>query len=151
MATDVERFRGTVDLITSIPKDQRVLVFTASVAHAYALAAVLRAKGSAAEAVSGYLGSESRRSRLQAFESGAVQVLLNKALLVAGYDCPAVAHVVLTVPVGSAISFEQAVGRAARGPAVGGNKRATVWYVEDHLEMHGLPSSYYRYEDFDWK
>ena len=53
--------------------------------------------------------------------------LQNARLLVAGYDLPMVDSVILTVPVGSAVAFEQIVGRAARGPAVGGTARATIF------------------------
>ena len=34
---------------------------------------------------------------------------------------------------------------------MGGNAIATVWQFEDHLSLHGLPASYHRYEEFDWK
>ena len=84
------------------------------------------------------------------FATGEIRVVVNKTLLATGYDCPAVEHVVLTVPVGSPITFEQMIGRAARGRLVGGADEAHVWQADDHLRVHGGPQSYYRYSDPDW-
>ena len=105
----------------------------------------------AARAVSSYSPDDVRRDTLRDFERGGLSIVLNKALLATGYDCPAIGHVILATPVRSAIMFEQVVGRASRGPLVGGNAHSTVWQFEDHLAMHGLPQSYHRYADYDWK
>jgi DNA repair protein RadD len=78
------------------------------------------------------------------------QVLANQHLLAVGYDCPAVTDVVIQNKISSLILFEQIVGRAARGPLTGGSRVASVWEFEDHLALHGLPQSYYRYRDYDW-
>ena len=94
---------------------------------------------------------EVRLSRLRAFERGDLSVIVNKRLLATGYDCPTVRHVILATRIGSAILFEQIVGRATRGPLVGGHARSTVWEFDDHLAAHGLPQSYYRYSDYDWE
>jgi superfamily II DNA or RNA helicase len=91
-----------------------------------------------------------REAILAEFRAGQLALLFNKTLLATGYDCPTIDNVVLTVPVGSAILFEQIVGRASRGPAVGGVRQATIWQLDDNLAMHGYPATYHRYRDFDW-
>ena len=150
LALDLERFRSTVRLVKRASKKDRVLVFSASIRHAQALETVLQREGVSARTVSAYSTDDHRRETLSLFSQGAVSVVLNQSLLATGYDCPAVRHVVLTTRIGSPILFEQIVGRASRGPLVGGNARSDVWQFEDHLKIHGLPTSYYRYEDFDW-
>lgn len=150
MSSDVVRFRAVVCLADGLAKKARVLIFAASVDYAKLVAAALRCQGVSAEAVSSRDGEEVRRRRLRAFERGEVAVIVNKQLLATGYDCPAVRHVILAARIGSPILFEQIVGRASRGPRVGGHARATVWEFEDHLAAHGLPQSYYRYSDYDW-
>ena len=65
-----------------------------------------------------------------------MSVLLNKHLLAAGYDCPAVSDVVLASPLRSAILWEQVLGRVSRGPSVGGTEVGRVWELDDHRSMH---------------
>lgn len=150
-ALDPGRFRAFIALIRNISGTGRVLAFTPTVRYANLAAAVLRREGVSAKAVSSYSPSPVRRAVLQDFQSGALSVVLNKTLLATGYDCPSVSHVVLGTSIQSPILFEQIVGRGSRGPLVGGNARATVWQFEDHLAIHGLPQSYYRYMDYDWR
>ena len=151
LSADEGRFRALVRVIGKASRDARVLAFTASVDHAHVVALALRREGVAAKAVSSYDAEEERRAALRGFESGYLSVVLNKTLLATGYDCPAVRHLFLATAIRSTILFEQMVGRASRGPLVGGNRRSIVWQFDDHLSMHGLPKSYYRYEDFDWR
>lgn len=151
LSLDTDRFRAVVRLAARVSREGRGLVFTASVGYAHVAAAALRREGVAARAVSSYSPDDVRRDTLRDFERGALSIVLNKALLATGYDCPAIGHVILATPVRSAIMFEQVVGRASRGPLVGGNAHSTVWQFEDHLAMHGLPQSYHRYADYDWK
>lgn len=151
LRAELDRFFAIVRVTKRLAKNARVLVFAASVDHAHLVAAVLRRERVAAKAISSYDSNNVRRITLQDFERGSLSVVVNKALLATGYDCPAIRHVVLGVPIKSAIMFEQIVGRASRGPVVGGNAKSTVWQFEDHLKMHGLPQSYYRYDDYDWR
>jgi superfamily II DNA or RNA helicase len=150
-ASDVRRFRATVSLCENLGRKGSTLVFSGSIDHAVALALVLRRRGVSAAWVSSRMSVSERERALRRFEAGATKVLVNKALVATGYDCPAVSDVVLTVPVRSSVLFEQMVGRAARGPAIGGNKNATVWSFDDHVGIHGAPSSYHRYALAGWR
>lgn len=151
LSSEVPLFRPVVRLACALAKKSRVLVFAGSVKHARLLAAALRCQRVQAAAVSSQDRAEIRRGRLRAFERGELSVMVNKRLLATGYDCPAVRHVILATRIGSPILFEQIVGRASRGPLVGGHARSTVWQIEDHLATHGLPQSYHRYRDYDWE
>ena len=150
-SSGVDRFRAVVRLARALAKKSRVLVFAESVVDARLLAAALRCQGTRAAAVSSQDADGVRRRRLAEFERGELSVIVNKQLLATGYDCPSVRHVILAARIGAPILFEQIVGRASRGPRVGGHARSTVWQVEDHLAAHGLPQSYYRYSDHDWE
>ena len=97
------------------------------------------------------LQRDHRREVIQDFASGKTAVLTNYRILATGYDCPAVSDVALLSRVGSAVQFEQMVGRACRGPKTGGAASATVWDLDDHLQLHGLPESYFRFNNFDWE
>jgi superfamily II DNA or RNA helicase len=149
--TTEERPRVIARLAEKLVGDGRQsLVFTSSVAEAIALSLHLRESGIPADFVEGRLPDHERTRRLKRFADGVTRVMFNQRLLATGYDCPAVSDVVLGSRVGSAILFEQIVGRAARGPMTGGSRVARVWQFDDHLGIHGLPQSYYRYRDFDW-
>lgn len=150
LAVNPERFRAVLATISQFPVGERAIVFAASIEHGAAITAALRSKNISARLVSGYQDAKARRHALEAFEGGDATVLVNKAVLIAGYDCPAVKHIVLTVPVRSAITFEQMVGRGCRGRRVGGNNESFVWELDDMLALHGSPSSYSRYRDQSW-
>ena len=148
---DCVRFRAVIAKVLELHRDGQTLVFAGSVAHANALCVVLRSKGCTAEVVSTYTPLEDRIRILKQYSMGELQVVLNKTILATGYDCPSVKHVVLTSPVTSSILFEQIVGRASRGPKVGGNKTSAVWQLDNNLAIHGRPQSYHRFRDFDWE
>lgn len=149
---DRRRFRAVCEKISELREGGRVLVFAGSVAHARALYASLSAKwGIRAAVVSSATPPAERSKRVRAFELGEVRVLVNKQLLATGYDCPAVRHLVLAAPIKSPILFEQMVGRAIRGPLVGGGELSTVWQLDDNLRLNGMPASYHRYEDYEWR
>lgn len=131
-------------------RGRHVLVFAASVAGAYLLQDILRGLDVPAQAVDASLNDRERAAAIDAFARRETAVLINQRLLATGYDCPAVTDVFLLAQVGSAILFEQMVGRAARGVKTGGSRVATIWEFDDHLALHGLPSSYYRYRDYEW-
>ena len=148
--TEPVRFDATIRVLSDLSVSGRTLAFAGSIQHANALAAVLISKGISASVVSSQTPMEQRREILRKFAGGDINVLVNKQLLATGYDCPSVEHVVLTVPIGSAVLFEQIIGRVTRGPRVGGTTKGTVWQVDNNLAIHGYPSSYYRFRDFDW-
>lgn len=148
---EAHRIRVATELCGRISKSGRqALVFTQSIAGAIVAAEFLVAKGVTAQAVHSKMPSNERDSALARFNKGHTQVLTNKSLLATGYDCPAVADLLLLDRIGSSILFEQIVGRAARGPRTGGTSISTIWDFDDHLALHGLPKSYYRFLDYDW-
>ncbi|WP_078114097.1 DEAD/DEAH box helicase family protein [Gordonia sp. IITR100] len=148
---EVTRLRIAVEAVRSlVNRGRKPLVFSSSVAAAICLAEVLTTLGISATAVYSEMSEIARDRAISSFALGTVDVLVNYRLLATGYDCPAVTDVLLLNEVGSAIQFEQIVGRVARGPLTGGSRFGTVWEFDEHLQIHGLPTSYYRYRDFDW-
>jgi DNA repair protein RadD len=150
-AGDAARFRAIVALCQRIAKPSSTIIFAGSVRHSIALALVLRHKGISADWVSSVMPNEMRRQAIRRFEAGESSVLINKSLLATGYDCPSISNAVLAIPVKSPILFEQMVGRASRGPKLGGNAVATIWSFDDHLKWHGEPSSYGRFSLSGWR
>lgn len=150
LAVDSGRFRKTIDVIRRRPEG-RWLVFAASIAHAHAIDTVLRRFELRSAVISSRTPPEERERTLRRFANDDLSIVINKSVLATGYDCPGIRYALLTVPIRSSLLFEQIVGRVSRGPRIGGCSRPIVYQFEDHLAMHGYPSSYYRYEDFDWR
>ena len=147
-----KRVRALAILLERLAKrGRRTLGFTRNVAESVALSFALRKNDISADYVDSRMRIEEREDKLERFAAGQISVLLNQRLLATGYDCPAVSDVVLGSRIGSPVLFEQMVGRAARGPLTGGSSVARIWDFDDHLSIHGLPQSYYRFRDFEWQ
>ena len=93
-------------------KGLKTVIFTVDIKHAQNLAAMLCEYGVKAEAV---WGEDSERAdKIARLESGETEVLTNCGVLTEGWDCPAVACIVLARPTRSGVFFAQAVGRGTR-------------------------------------
>ena len=130
---------------------RRIILFAASVAHARLLAAVLRARGLAADAITGDTPSGERRriiNRYRGSFEGSI-VLCNYGVLTAGFDAPETSAAVVARPTRSLVLYSQMIGRALRGPLAGGNEKAEVVTVVDtNLPGFGdLGESFFNWED----
>jgi len=137
-------------IVKTEKKRQKVIVFAKSISQAFIIAEYLKCNGFSAEFVSGATRSEKRKMILSSFHSGKLLCLINVDLLVAGYDCPDVQHVVIVRNISSSILYEQMIGRAIRGHAVGGTRKSYIWDFFDNYKVHGNPMSYMRYKRLDW-
>ncbi len=145
LALDRSRFWALFECVKSVSSTNQCLVFCESVAHAQALDAVLQVSGVKSSVVS-HLDDPGRRSELVSqFRRGELQVLLNKSLLVAGFDVPKLNNIVLGTPIRSPIQWEQMIGRVSRGVAVGGSENSYIWELDEHVDLHGKVMSAMRY------
>jgi superfamily II DNA or RNA helicase len=111
----------------------RLLVFAASVEHARLLAAVLRARGHDAAAVTGTTPPAERARLINAYKmpSKATKILCNYGVLTTGFDAPQTSAAVIARPTKSLVLYSQMIGRAMRGQRVGGNATAEIVTVVD--------------------
>lgn len=94
--------------------DRQGIVFTPSVASAETVAQALRDVGITSEALAGSTPPGKRADILRRYSSGALQTVVNCAILGEGFDAPATSCVVIARPTLSKILFRQQVGRALR-------------------------------------
>ena len=94
--------------------DRKALLFTPTVALAYAMAATFQAAGIPAEALDGTTPVPTRRAILQRLHSGATRVVANCAVLTEGFDEPSVACIIVARPTQSALLYQQMLGRGTR-------------------------------------
>ncbi|QEH32111.1 Type III restriction enzyme, res subunit [Aquisphaera giovannonii] len=118
----------------------RSLVFAGSVDHAALLADRLARAGVRADYVAARRpdGGDDR-SALDRFRDpgGDLEVLVSVGKLAEGADLPLTRTVILASPTGSEIRLRQMVGRALRGPAVGGTEHAYLVAFEDEGRLLG--------------
>lgn len=94
--------------------DRKAVAFTPTVATAHALAAALRARGVAAEALDGTTPSEERRAMLRRLKTGETWVLVNCGVLTEGFDEPSISCVIVARPTKFHGLYVQMVGRGTR-------------------------------------
>jgi superfamily II DNA or RNA helicase len=148
---DDDRLWATAEALCAGGDPGRTVVFAGSVDHAFRLNAAIVLKGTRAVTVTARTPVADRDRYLQWFGTGRTPILVNKEIFVAGFDLPSIESVCLAAPVRSAVKYEQVIGRALRGPAVGGQPTATVIQWEDHRHLHGKLQSSQRYIDGYWR
>src|SRR3989475_4967611 len=91
--------------------DRKALLFTPTVALAYAMAETFCAAGIAAEALEGTTPITTRRALLQRLHTGATRVVANCAVLTEGFDEPSVDCIIIARPTQSLPLYQQMLGR----------------------------------------
>src|SRR5205814_4998368 len=94
--------------------DRKALLFTPTVALAYAMAETFCAAGVAAEALDGTTPLATRRAILRRLHTGETRVVANCAVLTEGFDEPSVDCIIVARPTQSALLYQQMLGRGTR-------------------------------------
>jgi DNA repair protein RadD len=152
LAADEKRNLVIVDRIEHMAQSYcRILVFAATVEHAYLLSAVLNARGVKSAAITGATERGERTRLIQQFraEGSEPQVLCNYGVLTTGFDAPRTNAAVIARPTRSLVLYSQMVGRAIRGREAGGNDHALIVTVVDtNLPGFGQPQdAFVNWED----
>ena len=129
----------------------RILFFAATVGHARLMATVLRARGLNAEAVTAETPPHERDRIITEFrrDGDQTQILCNYGVLTTGFDAPATSATLIARPTKSLILYSQMVGRAIRGPRMGGTESCEVVTVVDRdlPGFGGVADSFTNWED----
>jgi len=112
-------------------KEGPTLVFCCSVDHGRFLSAKLNLRGIPSACVHSDLTRNARREIMAAFKSGSITVLFNFGILSTGLDIPKLHCIIVARPTDSYVLYSQMVGRALRGPAVGGTPVSKVIEFQD--------------------
>lgn len=94
--------------------NRKAIAFTPTVATAHALAAALRARGVAAEALDGGTEIGERQAILRRLKIGDTRVVVNCAVLTEGFDEPSISCVIVARPTRFHGLYVQMVGRGTR-------------------------------------
>jgi superfamily II DNA or RNA helicase len=110
-----ENLHGIVTPTLEIAGDRPTLIFTASVDQAERCAEIInRHRPGQAIALHGKTDKQERREKLEAFERGEYQYLVNMGLFTEGFDSPRIAVIANARPTKSRSLYSQVVGRGTR-------------------------------------
>ncbi len=125
----------------AIARHRRVIVFCPSVESAHKCEDLLRVIGIDASAITAETPPERRSEIIRRYREDSAQgrIILNYGVLTAGFDAPKTTCVIIARPTKSLVLYSQMVGRALRGPNVGGTRWAEILTVVD-MNLPGFGS-----------
>ncbi len=111
----------------------RIIYFATSVANAKDISMTLHARRHRSSYIDAATPGEIRNRAISEYKSDSESpiILCNFGVLTAGFDAPKTTAVLIARPTKSLVLYSQMVGRAIRGPKVGGTKRCTIATVVD--------------------
>ena len=129
---------------------KRILLFAASVESAQLFTYRLKRDGVKAHLITGDTDSAVRASKIDDFKtrSDDAMVLCNFGVLTTGFDVPEITAVVIARPTTSLNLYSQMVGRALRGPRMGGTETAKIVTIVD-TDLPGYGSVVEAFESWD--
>jgi superfamily II DNA or RNA helicase len=149
---DDDRRNGLImdTILDRVTKGHRVIFFACSVEHSRFLSAVLLLRGVSAASIDAVTSPARRDAMVEKFKNGELQVLGNYTVFSAGFDAPGTDVVVITRPTSSIVTFSQMIGRALRGPRMGGAKKAEVIQFSDAVSLEGSSADIYNHFERYW-
>ena len=131
---------SAVNAVRTYASDRKhIVVFGVTIEHARLLAKAFNRGGYKAVAVHSDCKQHMNTKRLELFENGSVNVLVNVGKLTEGWDCPQTDCVVLCRPTKSAALYVQMVGRGLR--IAEGKDKCLMLDLAGCLAEHGFPEA----------
>ena len=115
---------------------------------------ILTARGTTSYYIDSHLSGELRKEVIEKYKrkSDEATVLCNVRVLTAGFDAPETSVVIIARPTKSLVLYSQMMGRAIRGPQVGGTKKCFIRVITDTsiVEFRDITKAFTHWED-DWQ
>lgn len=129
----------------------RIILFATTVKHARIISAVLKGQDIESAVITAETPEYVRDREINRFKTytDEPRVMCNYNVLTTGFDAPMTSAAVIARPTTSLVLYSQMVGRAIRGPEVGGTEEADIWTVID-TDLPGfgdLPEAFWNWED----
>lgn len=154
LSASIDRNRILVAAIKREVEDKRpTLVFTCGTEHSRILSAILGYQGINAVAIESNTPAHVRSRAIEGFKKadGSVPVLLNFDILATGFDAPVLRTLIVARPIFSVILYSQVLGRALRGPQMGGQAECRVIDLKDNFErIPGIDHAFNFFDEF-WR
>nr|WP_300005266.1 DEAD/DEAH box helicase family protein [Tissierella sp.] len=137
-----ERNNVVLSTYLNFVKDQKTVIFCASVKHAKDIADLFKENGIKAESVSGSMDNRKRKNILEKYEYGNIKVLCACDLLNEGWDSPRTEVLFMTRPTMSKTLYMQQLGRGMR--LAEGKEYLMVFDFIDNSNLFNMPYSVHR-------
>lgn len=129
----------------------RIILFATTVDHARIISAILNVQDIESSVITSKTPEYYRDRNISRFKANTnrPRVLCNYSVLTTGFDAPQTSAAVIARPTTSLVLYSQMVGRAIRGPRVGGTEEAEIWTVID-TDLPGfgsLTEAFWNWED----
>jgi DNA repair protein RadD len=153
LATDTARNRAIIKAALELVErgHRRIILFGISIEHAHDLAAALAARSLASPVVSNETPLSRREAILRAFKRPGrdPMIVCNYGVLTTGFDAPLTSAAIIARPTKSLVLYSQMVGRATRGPRVGGNETCEILTVLDpsYPGFGNIVEAFFNWED----
>lgn len=129
----------------------RIIYFAASVSNARDVSLTLHARNHDSLFVDASTPASDRSRAIEEYraDSAEPKIVCNFGVLTAGFDAPRTTAVLIARPTKSLVLYSQMVGRAIRGPRVGGSEECTIATVVDTSlpGFDSMVSSFGNWED----
>ena len=116
-----------------VKEDRKIILFACSLANAEALYALLKYKDVSVGIVTSETDSVIRKTVIEEYKVGDIDILVNYGVLTTGFDAPRTNTAIIARPTNSLTLFSQMVGRATRGEKAGGNAESDIYVIKDAL------------------
>lgn len=110
-----------------------IIYFATSLEQSKLICALLHLSGIKAAHVDGSSPLPYRKSVINEFRRGEIQILCNYQVLTTGFDAPKIDCVFIARPTSSVVLYSQMIGRGLRGPKLGGLPTCDVITVKDNF------------------
>lgn len=110
------------------------IVFACNIDHAEELSALFKDAGASVGVVHCGLDGEVNQEEIASYKSGALDVLINVAMLTHGFDAPKTQTIFLTRPTASFVLYAQMIGRGSR--VAPGKEEFFIVEFTDNVQAH---------------
>lgn len=128
-----------------------IIIFACSVEGAITLACILKYLGYKADVVTSMTPGAERKSIIERYKSGDLQIIVNFGVLTTGFDAPRTNVAIIARPTTSLVLYSQMVGRAIRGLKAGGNQLSSIFTVVDDIPGFRSVSDAFINWEKDWE
>ncbi len=111
---DTNRNDLILDIYLKHMRNRKTLIFCINIIHSKEITNLFKSKGISATHIDGLMKIDQRKSILDAFRNGEIEVLCNCQLLTEGFDEPSIDGIILARPTRSVALFTQMIGRGLR-------------------------------------
>jgi len=149
---DLRNIRITNKILDLIDEGHtRIILFATTVDHAQIISAILKSQDIESSVITSQTPGYLRNKEIRRFKknNNTPRILCNYNVLTTGFDAPQTSAAVIARPTTSLVLYSQMVGRAIRGPEVGGTEEAEIWTVID-TDLPGfgsLTEAFWNWED----